>query len=71
GAVPTSVLKAQVGKAAPGGSARTASLLQKAVSNLSRVQGGQSDSVPTHFLRPSELVGTAQVRLCPPYAPTL
>ncbi|QCJ73832.1 hypothetical protein DAA51_08485 [Bradyrhizobium sp. WBAH10] len=45
GAVPTSVLEAQVDKAAPGGSARTASLHPKAATNPTRVQGGLAEGV--------------------------
>ncbi|MDD1521121.1 hypothetical protein C7U65_13840, partial [Bradyrhizobium sp. WBAH23] len=49
GAVPTSVLEAQVDKAAPGGSARTASLHPKAATNPTRVQGGLAEGVIHHI----------------------
>src|SRR5882724_5841036 len=46
GAVPTQVLKAQVDKAAPGGSARETSLHQQTSPTARRVQGGLAERNP-------------------------
>ena len=57
---------ARVGKAAPGGSTRPTSLHQQTGAERQKGTGWAKRSVPT-MLAAMKMVGTAQVRLCPPY----